>query len=200
MKFLPGPGLGGHCIPLDPHYLSWKMRTLSFKTRLIELASEINADMPSYVVRKIANALNDNSRSVRGSWIMVLGIGYKKDIDDIRESPALEIIRLLQQEGAHVLFHDPLCPAIHDDGHVNIKGLPMRSVPLTNGLLSSLDAAVIVTDHTAVDYAEVAEHVPLIIDTRGVMRNIKSRARVVGLSGTETGAPAPTPQVYAIPA
>jgi UDP-N-acetyl-D-glucosamine dehydrogenase len=198
MKFVPGPGLGGHCIPLDPHYLSWKMRTLSFKTRLIELASEINSDMPGYVVRKIANALNDTSRAVRGSWILVLGIAYKKDVDDIRESPALEIIRLLQQEGAQVLYHDPLCPVIADDGHTRIEALPMRSVPLTEGLLGALDAAVIVTDHSAVDYAELAEHAPLIIDTRGVMRSIKGRARIVGLSGTETTPLTQAPTLYAL--
>ncbi|MGH7467511.1 MAG: nucleotide sugar dehydrogenase [Longimicrobiales bacterium] len=198
MKFVPGPGLGGHCIPLDPHYLSWKMRTLSFKTRLIELASEINSDMPAYVVRKITAALNDSARAVRGSWILVLGIAYKKNIDDIRESPALEIIRLLQEEGAQVLYHDPLCPVIEDDGHTSITGLPMRSVPITPGLLGALDAAVIVTDHSSVDYADVAEHAPLIVDTRGVMRNIKGRARVIGLSGTEIAPAAPAPAIYAV--
>ncbi|MGH7461143.1 MAG: nucleotide sugar dehydrogenase, partial [Longimicrobiales bacterium] len=180
MKFTPGPGLGGHCIPLDPHYLSWKMRTLSFKTRLIELASEINSDMPAYVVRKVASALNDTSRALRGSWILVMGIAYKKDINDIRESPALEIIRLLQEEGAQVLYHDPLCEVIEDDGHTRIQGLPMRSVPLTPGLLAALDAAVIVTDHSSVDYDEIATHASLVVDTRGVMRNIKSHARLVG--------------------
>ena len=198
MKFTPGPGLGGHCIPLDPHYLSWKMRTLEFKTRLIELASEINSDMPGFVVRKIASALNDSSRAVRGSWILILGIAYKKDIDDIRESPALEIIRLLQREGAQVLYHDPHCDVIQDDGHTRISGLPMRSVPLTPGLLSALDAAVIVTDHSAVDYAEIAEHAPLIVDTRGVMRNIKGRARLVSLSGKDATPANEPPAIYAI--
>jgi len=198
MKFTPGPGLGGHCIPLDPHYLSWKMRTLEFKTRLIELASEINSDMPGYVVRKVASALNDTSRALRGSWILVLGIAYKKDINDMRESPALEIIRLLQQGGAQVLYHDPHCDIIEDDGHTRITGLPMRSVPLTPGLLAALDAAVIVTDHTAVDYEEVAAHAALVVDTRGVMRNIKSRARLVGLSGTETVPVNEMPPIYAI--
>jgi UDP-N-acetyl-D-glucosamine dehydrogenase len=202
MKFTPGPGLGGHCIPLDPHYLAWKMRTLSFKTRLIELASEINSDMPQYVVRKTASALNDASRAVRGSRVLVLGVAYKKDIDDMRESPALEIIRLLQQEGAHVLYHDPLCPMIEDDGHTRISGLPMRSVPLTDALLELVDMAVIVTDHSAVDYANVARHVPLIVDTRGVMRGIGGRARVVPLSGSQGGpteaAEVAAPALYAI--
>jgi UDP-N-acetyl-D-glucosamine dehydrogenase len=186
MKFVPGPGLGGHCIPLDPHYLSWKMRTLSFKTRLIELASEINADMPSYVVRKVASALNDSARALRGSWVLVLGIAYKRDVDDIRESPALEVIRLLQNEGAQVLYHDPFCSVIDDDAHTKLKNLPMRSVPLTSGLLASLDAVVLVTDHTAVDYNLIVEHAPLVIDTRGALRNVRGSARVVGLSGVET--------------
>jgi UDP-N-acetyl-D-glucosamine dehydrogenase len=198
MKFTPGPGLGGHCIPLDPHYLSWKMRTLSFKTRLIELASEINSDMPAFVVRKVASALNDSARALRGSWIMVLGIAYKKDIDDIRESPALEIIRLLQEEGAQVIYHDPHCEIIEDDGHTRISGLPMRSVPLTPGLLSALDAAVIVTDHSAVDYAEVAENAPLIVDTRGVMRGIQGPGRLVALSGAQTRPSAEAPPILAI--
>ena len=183
MKFMPGPGLGGHCIPLDPHYLSWKMRTLSFKTRLIELASEINSEMPSYVVGKVASALNDSARATRGSNILVLGIAYKRDVNDIRESPALDIIRLLQQAGAQVMYHDPLCPLIEDDGHTRINGLPMRSVPLSAELLSSVDAVVIVTDHTMVDYAQVADCASLVIDTRGVMRGISSTNRIVGLSG-----------------
>ncbi|MEX2284993.1 MAG: nucleotide sugar dehydrogenase [Gemmatimonadota bacterium] len=198
MKFMPGPGLGGHCIPLDPHYLSWKMRTLEFKTRLIELASEINSDMPAYVVRKVARALNDNSRAVRGSWVLVLGIAYKRDVDDIRESPALEIIRQLQQEGAQVLYHDPLCPVIIDDGHTRITGLPMRSVPLTPGLLSALDAVVVVTDHTSVNYHDIAQHTSLVIDTRGVMRNVKGSARVVGLSGSQAVPEPQAPALYAV--
>jgi UDP-N-acetyl-D-glucosamine dehydrogenase len=197
MKFVPGPGLGGHCIPLDPHYLSWKMRTLSFKTRLIELASEINSDMPSYVVRKVASALNDSARAVRGSWVLVLGIAYKRNIDDIRESPALEIIRLLQEEGAQVLYHDPLCSTIEDDGHTKIRGLPMRSVPLTSGLLSSLDAVVVVTDHSSVDYSLVVEHATLIVDTRGALRNYHGNARIVGLSGTESVRAEPQPILVA---
>jgi UDP-N-acetyl-D-glucosamine dehydrogenase len=188
MKFVPGPGLGGHCIPLDPHYLSWKMRTLSFKTRLIELASEINSDMPHYVVRKVASALNDSSRSVRNSSVLVLGIAYKRDIDDIRESPALDIIRMLQEDGARVLYHDPHCHVIQDDGHTRIQNLPMHSVPLTNGLISSVDAVVIVTDHTAVDYDRLAQYASLIIDTRGVYHGSRGGARIVGLSG-----PAATP-------
>ncbi|MDB4949661.1 MAG: wecC, partial [Gemmatimonadetes bacterium] len=183
MKFTPGPGLGGHCIPLDPHYLSWKMRTLSFKTRMIDLASEINAEMPAFVVQKTLDALNDQSRSARGSRVLVLGVAYKRDIDDLRESPALEIIRLLQLKGAEVLFHDPFCVTIEDDGHTSIRGLPLHSSALTPGLLAGVDVALVVTDHGGVDYQMVAEHAALVLDTRGVMRGVEGSAQVVGLSG-----------------
>ncbi len=186
MKFTPGPGLGGHCIPLDPHYLSWKMRTLAYKTRMIELASEINAEMPAYVVQKTADALNDDAKPVRGSRLLVLGIAYKRNIDDLRESPALEIIRLLQEKGADVQYHDPFCPAIADDGHTALRNLPLRSQPLTEDTLRGADAVVLVTDHDGVDYQLVSDAVPLIIDTRGTMRACcDGPARVVGLSGRE---------------
>jgi len=188
MKFTPGPGLGGHCIPLDPHYLSWKMRTLAFKTRMIELASEINSEMPAFVVRKVADALNDESKSVRGSRVLVLGVSYKKDIDDLRESPALEIMQLLQAKGAEVSFHDPFRTVIKDDGHTPLRDLPMHSVDLAGDVLDDADAVVIVTDHAGVDYRRVAERARLVVDTRGVMRGIGGAARVVGLSG-EAGAP-----------
>jgi UDP-N-acetyl-D-glucosamine dehydrogenase len=180
MKFTPGPGLGGHCIPLDPHYLSWKMRTLAFKTRLIELASEINSEMPAFVVRKVADSLNDVSKPLRGSQVLLLGVAYKKDIDDLRESPALEIVRMLQEKGAKVAFHDPFCPLIEDDGHTPIQGLPMRSVPLTDRVLKEADCVVVVTDHTDVDYARVSALAALVVDTRGVMRTPEEH--VVGLS------------------
>jgi UDP-N-acetyl-D-glucosamine dehydrogenase len=183
MKFTPGPGLGGHCIPLDPHYLSWKMRTLQYKTRMIELASEINAEMPEYVVRKVADALNGARKSVNGSRVLVMGVAYKKDIDDLRESPALDIIGLLQGRGAEVTYHDPFCPSIQDDGHTALRGLPMHSVELTPELLEATDAVVLVTDHTGVNYSVVAEHAPLVVDTRGAMRAVSGRATVVGLSG-----------------
>ncbi|MEW5927526.1 MAG: nucleotide sugar dehydrogenase [Gemmatimonadota bacterium] len=183
MKFTPGPGLGGHCIPLDPHYLSWKMRTLAFKTRMIELASEINSEMPAFVVRKVADALNDESKAVRGSRVLVLGVSYKKDIDDLRESPALEIMQLLQAKGAEVSFHDPFCTVIADDGHTPLRDLPMHSIRLTGGALEEADAVVVVTDHGGVDYGLVAERARLVVDTRGVMRGIDGGARVVGLSG-----------------
>ncbi|HEU0014324.1 MAG TPA: nucleotide sugar dehydrogenase [Longimicrobium sp.] len=180
MKFTPGPGLGGHCIPLDPHYLSWKMRTLAFRTRMIELASEINGEMPAFVVRKVGDALNDEKKAMNGSRVLILGIAYKKDIDDLRESPALEIIHQLQQKGAEVLYHDAFCPVIADDGHTPIEGLPMHSQPLTDELLETVDAVVVVTDHSGVDYARVGEKAPLVVDTRGVMRD--PGRRVLGLS------------------
>jgi UDP-N-acetyl-D-glucosamine dehydrogenase len=185
MKFTPGPGLGGHCIPLDPHYLSWKMRTLAYKTRMIELASEINAEMPSFVVRKIADALNDSGKAVRGSRVLVLGIAYKRDIDDLRESPALEIIQLLQEKGARVSYHDPFCPAIHDDDHTTVHDLPLYSVDLTRSILAETDAVVVITDHTTVDYDLVARSAALVVDTRGVMRGYGGSARIVGLAGNE---------------
>lgn len=182
MKFVPGPGLGGHCIPLDPHYLSWKMRTLAFKTRMIEVASEINSEMPQFVVRKVSDALNEFRKPLNGSKVLVLGVAYKKDINDLRESPALEIMRLLQEKGAEVYYHDSHCPVIGEDGHTPLDGLPMESQPLTAELLNASDCALVITDHTAVDYAYVAEHAGLVVDTRGVMRGIATSARVFGLS------------------
>ncbi|HEU0078903.1 MAG TPA: nucleotide sugar dehydrogenase [Longimicrobiaceae bacterium] len=189
MKFLPGPGLGGHCIPLDPHYLSWKMRTLAFKTRMIEVASEINSEMPAFVVRKVADALNDDAKAVRGSRVLVLGVSYKRDVDDLRESPALEIMQLLQERGAWVFYHDPHCPVIRDDGHTPLRNLPMRSVELSDCVLQTMDAVVVVTDHSAVSYRKVAENAHLVVDTRGVMRGYDGGARVVGLSGEYRSAP-----------
>lgn len=196
MRFTPGPGLGGHCIPLDPHYLSWKMRTLSFRTRMIELASEINAEMPLFVVRKVADALNEEGKAIKGSRVLVLGVAYKKDIDDMRESPAIEIIHLLQEKGADVGYHDPYCDVIRDDGHTPLQNLPMRSQPLTGDLLSECDCVVIVTDHSGVDYELVGRHAPLVVDTRGTMRTVPSELKVVGLSGAEFH---PTGTGYQVP-
>jgi UDP-N-acetyl-D-glucosamine dehydrogenase len=158
------------------------MRTLSFKTRMIELASEINAEMPAFVVRKVVDALNKDRKALNGSRILVLGVAYKKDIDDLRESPALEIIRLLQDRGAEVEYHDPFCPIIRDDGHSPIHNLPLHSVALTDETLQRADAAVIVTDHTAVDYARVAKLAQVVVDTRGVLGNSVERKQVFGLS------------------
>jgi UDP-N-acetyl-D-glucosamine dehydrogenase len=183
MKFTPGPGLGGHCIPLDPHYLSWKMKTLDYRTRMIEVASEINSEMPHYVVRKAADALNHQGQAISDSRVLVLGIAYKKDIDDLRESPAMDVIRLLQSKGADVAYHDPHCQTIADDGHTLITGLPMHSMPLNASVLQNADLVIVVTDHSSVDYGFVAQHAQLVLDTRGAMRNVKGNARIVGLSG-----------------
>jgi UDP-N-acetyl-D-glucosamine dehydrogenase len=170
MKFTPGPGLGGHCIPLDPHYLSWKMRNLSFKTRMIELASEINGEMPEYTVNKVALALNEQGKSLKGSTILLLGIAYKKDIDDLRESPALDIIRILQLRGAIVKYHDSYCPVIADDGHTDIPSLPIHHSELSDELLKQMDAVVVVTDHSHLPYQALATQSKVWVDMRGVLR------------------------------
>ncbi len=163
MKFLPGPGLGGHCIPIDPHYLAWKMRGLNYKTRFIDLAGEVNTEMPMFWVRKVADALNGVSRSVRGSKVLILGVAYKRDIDDLRESPALDIIKLLEQQGAHVEFHDPHVASYLEDGKT------VHSVPLTAERLKAADCVMVVTDHSAIDYDLVKRHARLVVDTRHVM-------------------------------
>ena len=179
MKFTPGPGIGGHCIPLDPHYLAWKMRTLNYKMRFIDLASEINSEMPALVVEKVAHALNADRKPVNGSRILVLGVAYKKDIDDVRESPALDVIRLLEQAGASVVYHDPFVATFRDDGHVH------ESVELTEDEITRADAVVILTDHTIVDYQRVVQHAAVIVDTRNVTAKlVRGRARVVALSAT----------------
>jgi len=162
MKFTPGPGLGGHCIPVDPHYLSWKMRTLNYKTRFIELASEINSEMPVFVVDKIRDGLNQNRKAVNGASVLVLGVAYKRDIEDMRESPALDVIRLLQADGADVSYHDPYVHTLDEDGH------HLESVELTDAALSEADAVVIITDHTGIDYARVVAKSRVLIDARHV--------------------------------
>lgn len=165
MKFTPGPGLGGHCIPLDPHYLAWKMRTLHYKTRMIELAGEINTEMPAFWVGKLQDALNDVGKALKGSRVLVLGVAYKKDIDDLRESPALEILDLLSQKGVVSSYHDPYVPEIVADGHTP-SGAVGKSVPLTDKVLRQMDAVMVVTDHSSIDYQHVCDHAQLVIDTR----------------------------------
>ncbi len=160
MKFLPGPGLGGHCIPVDPHYLAWKMRGLNYKTRFIDLAGELNTEMPVFWVRKVTEALNGAGRAVRGSRVLVLGVAYKRDIDDIRESPALDIIRLLEQQGADVAYHDPHVASFHENGR------EYRSVPLTRAAIEAADCVMVVTDHAAIDFHLVKRHARLAVDTR----------------------------------
>ncbi len=183
MKFTPGPGIGGHCIPLDPHYLAWKMRTLNYKTRFIDLASEINSHMPEWVVQKVADALNEARKAVRGSRLLVLGVAYKRDIDDVRESPALDVIRLLEERGAHVEFHDPFVHEFREDGHVR------KGVELSDEMLRWADAVVVITDHKVVDYQRVVDHATLVVDTRNVTARLTpGRARIIPLaSGSAMG-------------
>jgi UDP-N-acetyl-D-glucosamine dehydrogenase len=176
MPFYPGPGLGGHCIPIDPLYLSWKLKTLNYRARFIELAGEVNSQMPEYVCERVANALNDRERSVKGSRILVLGVAYKKDIEDVRESPALDVIRILQARGAHVSYHDPFVPSLrvddeHHEGPANGEG--MKSTDLLPAVRDS-HAVVIVTDHSTFPYAKIVEAAQLIVDTRNATKGIIS--------------------------
>ncbi len=189
MKFTPGPGLGGHCIPLDPHYLAWKMRTLHYKTRMIELAGEINTEMPSFWVSKVQDALNDAGKALKGSRVLVLGVAYKKDIDDLRESPALEILDLLHSKGVDVSYHDPFVPEIRDDGHTP-PGAVGVSVSLTDDALREADAVMVVTDHSSIDDARVGRLARIIIDTRhacararDAARDARARARLSARTG-----------------
>jgi UDP-N-acetyl-D-glucosamine dehydrogenase len=168
MPFYPGPGLGGHCIPIDPFYLSWKARLSGFEARFIELAGQINGQMPEYVVEKITDALNESGKSIKGSNILILGVSYKSDIDDIRESPALDIIKFLQRKGAHVVYHDPLV----DGGHPELSGL--EGVELTPSTLGACDCAAVITGHKGIDYDAVLEHAPVVVDTRNVFKGKRS--------------------------
>ena len=163
MKFTPGPGLGGHCIPIDPIYLSWKLRTLNYNARFIELASEINTNMPRFVVSKVQDALNDLGKPLKNSRILVLGVAYKPDVDDLRESPALDVIGLLRQKGALVSFHDPYIP------HVSQDAWELDRIEDLMGGVSQADCVVIVTNHAAYDYAAILEAAGLIVDTRNAL-------------------------------
>jgi UDP-N-acetyl-D-glucosamine dehydrogenase len=167
MPFYPGPGLGGHCIPIDPFYLSWKSKQAGVEARFIELAGYINGNMPHFVVDKIQNALNDETKPLRGSHVHIVGVAYKRDIDDVRESPALDIIHVLMQRGARVTFSDPYVAQIRIDGGVELKTQELESS------LASADAAVVVTDHTCFDYEMIAARGKLIIDTRNAFRHFK---------------------------
>jgi UDP-N-acetyl-D-glucosamine dehydrogenase len=176
MKFTPGPGIGGHCIPLDPHYLAWKMRTLNYKTRLIDLAGEVNSEMPRFVVNKVQDALNDHRLPLNGSRILLLGVAYKRDIEDVRESPALDILRLLEAKGAVVAYHDPHVPALDEDG------IRLESVPFDAATVGGFDCVLITTDHRAVDYGLLIEQDVLVVDTRNAMAAARSD-RIIALSG-----------------
>jgi UDP-N-acetyl-D-glucosamine dehydrogenase len=166
MKFTPGPGLGGHCIPIDPLYLSWKMKSFHYNTRFIELASEINTNMPRYVVSRVMEALNDRGKALKGSRVLVVGAAYKPDIDDIRESPALDVIGLLRQKGGIVQYHDPYIPHIHHE----IDGWYMDSVQDLLQAAREADAVVIITNHTVYDYQAIVEHSAFVFDSRNATR------------------------------
>lgn len=176
-RFSPGPGLGGHCIPIDPYYLTWKAREFGHATRFIELAGEINSAMPHYVVDRVAHALNDDRKSMRGSRVLVLGIAYKPDVDDIRETPAAEIIELLQSRGCDVSYHDPHVPEFPSMRKYQIS---LASVPLSAATLATADCVVIVTDHRAIDWTLVGQHAKLVVDSRNAMSRAQApKARVV---------------------
>jgi len=175
MKFTPGPGVGGHCIPLDPHYLSWKLKTLNYTARFIELAGEVNSHMPDYVVGKVGDALNRQKKAINGSSILILGVAYKPNVGDMRESPALDVIQLLQAKGANVCYHDPLVPELASEG------LPLHSEELTAALLQAADCTVIITDHDAYDWQFVAGNASLVVDTRNALRDVADNGRVVKL-------------------
>jgi UDP-N-acetyl-D-glucosamine dehydrogenase len=167
MAFYPGPGIGGHCIPLDPHYLSWKARLHGFEARFISLAEEVNSHMPRHVVQLVQDGLNDRSKSLKGSRVLILGVAYKRDINDVRESPALAIVEELLRKGAEVSYHDPFVTEMRLDG----KGV-LTSAALTDELLAGCDCAVIVTDHSLFDYSRVVRLAPFIVDTRNVTRSL----------------------------
>jgi UDP-N-acetyl-D-glucosamine dehydrogenase len=167
MAFYPGPGIGGHCIPLDPHYLSWKARLHGFEARFIGLAEEVNSHMPAHVVQLVQEGLNSHRKAVNGARVLILGVAYKRDINDVRESPALAIVDQLMHKGAEVSYHDPFVPEMKLDGRESLS-----SVPLTDSTLSACDCAVIVTDHSNFDYLRVVKLAPLVIDTRNATRRL----------------------------
>jgi UDP-N-acetyl-D-glucosamine dehydrogenase len=176
MKFTPGPGLGGHCIPIDPLYLSWKLRSLNYTARFIELASEINTNMPRFVVSKVQDALNNYGKPVKGSRLLILGAAYKPDIDDLRESPALDVMRLLRSKGADVVYHDPYIHHIEEDGRV------MESVTDLMAEVQQADAVVIITNHKVYDYPAILETARLVVDTRNALGDLgKANPKVVRL-------------------
>ena len=169
--FYPGPGLGGHCIPIDPFYLTWRARQYGMPTRFIELAGEINTDMPNYVIQRTMEALNDRKKSLNGSKVLVLGLAYKKDIDDVRESPSLELIELLREKGAVVDYNDPYIPKTHKQRDYDLK---MKSKPLTAAMLKRYDVVLISTDHSDYDYKWIVKNSKLVVDTRNATANVKT--------------------------
>lgn len=185
MAFYPGPGIGGHCIPLDPHYLSWKARQHGFDSRFIGLAEEVNSRMPEHVVQLIADGLNDDRKAMKGSRVLLLGVAYKKDIDDVRESPALSIIDRLRLKGCDVRYHDPFVRELSfEEAHAEGGGAPLSSVELTDEEIRDADCVVIVTNHSDIDYARVIGLAPLVVDTRNALNGDLrrgSRARIIRL-------------------
>jgi UDP-N-acetyl-D-glucosamine dehydrogenase len=185
MAFYPGPGIGGHCIPLDPHYLSWKARQHGFDSRFISLAEEVNSSMPNYVLNLVVNSLNDAGKAVKNSNVLILGVAYKKDIDDMRESPALSIIDLLRAKGANVSYHDPYVSTVtFDHAHTIGAGEPLYNTELTDDLIKNSDCVVIVTEHSNVDYKRVCQLSTLVIDTRNALNDEarkSSQAKIVRL-------------------
>jgi UDP-N-acetyl-D-glucosamine dehydrogenase len=185
MPFYPGPGIGGHCIPLDPHYLSWKARQHGFDSRFISLAEEVNSRMPEHVVQLVSDGLNDDRKSMKGARILLIGVAYKRDIDDVRESPALSIIDRLRSKGCDVRYHDPFVREVRfDDAHIEGGGAPLSSVDLSDEEIRAADCIVIVTNHTQIDYARVTEVASLVVDTRNALNGDLrrgSRARIIRL-------------------
>ena len=175
MPFYPGPGVGGHCIPIDPIYLSWKARGHGFEARFIDLASHVNSQMPHYVVDKIRDGLNEHKKSLKGSRVLVLGVAYKRDVKDLRESPALEILDILKKKGAVVSYHDPYLPFL------KWNGIDLRSVKLDGESLKNSDCVVIATDHSNVDYEFVVENSRLIVDTRNALRKMGKKSNIIKL-------------------
>jgi UDP-N-acetyl-D-glucosamine dehydrogenase len=171
MPFYPGPGLGGHCIPIDPFYLTWKAREFEFNTRFIELAGEINWQMPHHVVERTMEALNENSRSLKGSNVLILGLAYKKNIDDLRESPSIRLIELFREKGATVSYHDPYCPKMKEMRHQPKYMLEMESVDLEKGVAAA-DVVVIATDHDSIDYQKLVRDAKLVVDTRNATKKV----------------------------
>ncbi|MEZ4656210.1 MAG: nucleotide sugar dehydrogenase [Caldilineaceae bacterium] len=170
MPFYPGPGLGGHCIPIDPHYLAWKLKTLNYNARFIQLAAEINFNMPHYVLSKIADALNDDGKPLRNSRVLLLGITYKADVSDMRESPALDLFHLLQEKGAQTMYHDPFVPRLTLDGRL------YSSVAINDDALCQADCVIIATAHSSFDWARILHQSQLIIDTRNATADALSEA------------------------
>jgi UDP-N-acetyl-D-glucosamine dehydrogenase len=185
MPFYPGPGIGGHCIPLDPHYLSWKARQHGFDSRFIGLAEEVNSRMPEHVVQLVADGLNDDRKAMKGARVLLLGVAYKKDINDVRESPALSIIDRLRSKGCDVRYHDPFVGEVRfDDTHTGVNGEPLTSVELSDEELKSADCILIVTNHSNIDYRRVVDLAPLVVDTRNALNGdlrSHSSARIIRL-------------------